>query len=348
MWRLLALQVALVGIRLGLGPRPGATAMAVGVGLAAIVLVLLFVPWRHRTAPSWVADGVRFRRRQGRTGGTAPPLADVVVGGRQVRESTDPTGRKAVVLVDGTRWTSVSALHAAGPGPVGSAGASRLPIGALWDAVTPAVRDTAMLQVVVQRTAASEGRPRWRTWVCLGVDAALAGDAVAARGGGEAGITSTVLVETARIGDRAALLGLRVEPLDLTTFRTAVEEVLAAPAGTAGAALVERWGHCRTGESAHRTYRQARWAGSAALATVLSGSATATATCVTASLTLYHDDDGRLTVEPVVRVTAPEDQLGTLDDQLAELGQVTDTRWVPLDGSQLAGLRASVPMGRLA
>ncbi|MGL5818247.1 MAG: type VII secretion protein EccE [Phycicoccus sp.] len=348
MRRLIALQVGLVVIRLGLGADPDTTATAIGITLAVVLTVVLFVPWRRRTALSWAADGVRFRRRRGRAARTSPLLADVVVGGRRVRESTDPTGRKAVVVVDGTRWIGVGALHAAGPGPIGSAGASRLPIGALWDAVTPAVRDTALLQVVVQRTAASDSRPRWRTWVCLGVDAALAGDAVTARGGGEAGITATVLVETARIGARAALLGLRLEPLDAATFRTAVAEVLASPDGTDGPPLVERWGHCLTGASAHRTYRQTRWSGSSALAAVLSGSTTAAATCVTASLTLRHDDDARLTVEPMLRVTAPADRLATLDGQLAELGQTTGTRWAPLDGAQLTGLRSTVPMGRPA
>ncbi|MGL5849255.1 MAG: type VII secretion protein EccE [Phycicoccus sp.] len=347
MSRLIALQVGLVGIRLGLGTDPGTTATAVGIALAVVLPVVLFVPWRRRTALSWAADAVRFRRRRGRAARTSPALADVVVGGRRVCESTDPAGRKAVVVVDGTRWVGVGALHAAGPGPIGSAGASRLPIGALWDAVTPAVRDTALLQVVVQRTAASESRPRWRTWVCLGIDAALAGDAVTARGGGEAGATATVLVENARIGARAALLGLRLEPLDAATFRTAVEDVLASPGGTEPPPLVERWGHCLTGTSAHRTYRQTRWVGSSALATVLAGSVTAAATCVTASLTLHHDDEARLTVEPVLRVTAPEDQLAALDSQLTELGRAADTGWAPLDGAQLAGLRATVPMGRL-
>ncbi|MGL5927586.1 MAG: type VII secretion protein EccE [Dermatophilaceae bacterium] len=354
--RLLALQVALVGIRLGLGPDPDTTATAVGIALAAVVVVVLFVPWRGRTAASWAADGIRFRGRRGRAeragragraGHVSLPLAEAVVGGRRVRESADPAGRRAAVVVDGTRWIGVGTLHAAGPGPIGSAGASRLPIGALWDAVTPAVRDAALLQVVVQRTAASESRPRWRTWVCLGVDAELAGDAVAARGGGQAGVTATVLVESARIGARAALLGLRLEPLDAATFRRAVEDALASPDGS-DSPLVERWGHCVTGASAHRTYRQTRWAGSSALATVLGGSATAAATCVTASLTLRHDDDARLTVVPMLRVTAPEDQLARLDGQLNELGRATDTRWAPLDGAQLTGLQATVPMGRLA
>jgi hypothetical protein len=318
--------------------------VAVGAGGLALLIVLV-VPWRGRPVVGWAWLGNRYRARR-RVGRRHPiPVVESVLGGRMLREATDPSGRRGALLVDGTRWVSVSALHAAGPGPVGGAGVTRLPVGALWAAITESVRETAMLQIVVQRTVAPQGRPRWRIWLCLAVDTALAGDAIAARGGGGLGASRTVLVETARVGARAGLLGLRLEPLDATALRSNLAEVLAVPEWAPDAALEENWRHCSTADVAHRSYRQTRWVGSAALATVLGGALTESAECVTASLTLSRDDDDHLTVEPLLRVTAPADHLPEVDRQLTVVGATSGTRWVALDGGQLAGLRATVPMG---
>jgi hypothetical protein len=315
----------------------------------------------------WLVEGIAHRLRL-RAGERAPVDAVAqVIGGRLMRESVGPRGDRSVLVVDGTRWTSVSALLVSGPGPVGGAGATRLPIGELWTAISPTIRKACSLQVVVQRTPVADGRARWRTWMCLGVDSALCGDAIDARGGEARGVIRTALVETARVGDRAGLLGLRLDPLDATALRTCIAELLVpdshddrppepaaaavgpppeAPLGDpAVGPLLEDWSACAAGGMIHRSYRQDRWSGTAALAAALSDRAIAGAVGVTAAITLRYDDLGMLAVEPVIRVTASPGGTSDIDAHLARIGADTQVRWSSLDGAHLDGLRATMPLG---
>ncbi len=343
--RIVLAQLALVAVALLIPAVAGSTAATVGVIAGGVLLAAaVAIPWRGRTAPRRMTDLVGQRLRRRRSERHPAPVVDQMLGRHRMHEAVGPQGSRSALLVDGTRWAGISALHVSGPGPVGGSGATRLPVGELWAAIPPAIRGAALLQVVVQRTQVADGRARWRTWVLLGIDAALCPDAIDARGGGRQGMTRTVLVETARVGVRAGLLGLRLDPLDTAGVRSSVPELLVAePAATDR--LTEGWSECTVAGLAHRTYRQHRWSGTAALASALSGDSMHAAQSVTASLLLTHDDLGLLTVEPLLRVTARVDDLPAVTAEVERMGEAAGLRWAPLDGSQLAGLRATMPLG---
>jgi type VII secretion protein EccE len=349
----MAMEASILVALLAVAALPGGVGYALGAAVLLPVVTLMAVRWRGHTLLTWSRIGLGYRlRRRPRRARRGPEPADRVLGGAVICEVTDRAGRPFGIVQQSETWSSVCGLAPPEPGRLNGAGPARLPLATLWDAVQEDLRPAATLQVVVHRTVGLAGAARWRTWVSLGLDSRYLRDAVLGRGGGRLGMTRTLTAETSRIAVRAEAAGLLLEPLDAGQLQAAVRENLGPsvlPMAGAGAVdpLVESWHACQVKDLTYRTYQQGGWTGPDGMSEILRSHEVRSATSITTSFLLARGDRGVMRVRPLIRVAARADQLPAVDRELGLLGRRTSTTWRPLDGLQLPGLQATVPLGVL-
>jgi type VII secretion protein EccE len=347
----LGLQVTVVVALLAATVVPGPVGYAICAAVLLPAVLLMTVRWRGHTLLTWLSLGLGYRRRRRSTAlvqGLDP--ATRMLDGATVSEVTDWGGRQFGVVQQATTWSSVCGLVPLEPGRLNGAGPARLPLSTLWSAVREDVRPAATMQIVVHRTVGLGGATRWRTWVSLGLDSRHLRDAVVGRGGGRLGMTRTLVVETSRVAVSAEAAGLLIQPLDAGQLQAAVREALGEPvvsvAGTDAAdTLEENWNDCRVNDLAYRTYQQGGWTGSESLSAILQSREVTSATSITMSFLLARDERHVMQVRPLMRVAARVGRLTEVDREVCLLAERTRTSWKPLDGLQLLGLQATVPLG---
>ncbi|WP_263165228.1 type VII secretion protein EccE [Streptomyces sp. SCSIO ZS0520] len=216
-----------------------------------------------------------------------------------------------------------------------------------------AVRNYAPLQ-------AGTGSPAVRiTWIALKLDPELCAEAVAARGGGVTGARKCLARVADHLSSRLSGKGFRATVLTEDELVTAVAtSACANPMVTAQAGQEEAPAR-RTEESGrswrcdnrrHTTYWVRRWprlgGGESSLPQLVSILTSVPALATTFSLTLAGGERQGVTLTGHLRVTGRgESELATARRDLERAARQSRTGLMRLDGEQLPGVLATLPLG---
>jgi type VII secretion protein EccE len=359
----------LISAAAALGSRTGLGAVWAGVAtpLSIVLLVVAFARWRRRWAYQWIAQGSRYLARRRTLARNDDPAAllsllrpaaattTIEVDGTPVGVIEDPYGLTAVLEIGDT-----TGLLAEAQPPV-PAPASLLPPGAPDQ---PAVR----LQLLVSGVSApaaragggtaatsyrqlTEGRILAQQRVVLAVHVRRVG------GFADAELQRSLASAVRRARRRMDRLGLPCRPLAGDSVLRALAE-LAYHDGARPAA--EGWSAMDVGGMRQVSFRLTRWPDPRGefARTLLPRLLTLPSAGTTVSLAIEHvartvdrpvDRAGAVRAELVIRLAAPSGTALTVTiDALRRLLGAAQARAQRLDGAQLDGLAATLPLGGAA
>lgn len=318
----LAAAGTLCGLAAGAGWAP--VGVLIGVLLLAAAVVPVHGRWLYRVVGSWLA----LQRRRAAVRG---PGLQSLLGGFVLQ--TVPAGGRSepfAVVRTGTSWA--------------------LPLEITGDAAVPKkllltllqVEDVPLASARVLTLAAAARLPR--RFCLLTLDAATAGDAMAARGGSEAALQQILRRCVLRAEQVLASAGIAVVRLDLAALEALFDSCLGA-AVLGGAAVGtgrESWRDVRVAGTWSTGYA-APAAGADQLSLLVAGSRIPlAATCVVARRT---GPRGEPTTTAYLRLTGPgaARDLGALDAVL-DRARGAGLRLRRLDGEQAPVLAATIPV----
>ncbi|MGG8406477.1 type VII secretion protein EccE [Streptomyces sp. 12297] len=381
---LLQLAGALVLLAAAAGPLLLAPA-----GVLAAVLVLLALVRRHqRSMPEWLGSalGLRARRRRAAAftvpAGTEPGLAPVVECDPALRTYTfsDRERRPVGMIGDGTFLTALIQVDTDATALRPDRAARPLPLSLLREvletdgirlesvqlvqhtqpAPAPHLPPQSMAARNYRPLQARTGTPAVRlTWIALKLDPELCPEAVAARGGGQAGAQRCVVRVADQLASRLAGAGFRATVLTEQELTAALATsscanpmaiTQAGRSGTPGRRTEETARTWRCDDRRHTTYWVGRWpqlgGGEAPLPHFVALLTSIPALATNFSLTLAAGERQEVTVTGHVRITGRSDEeLVAARRELERTARGVRTGLVRLDRDQLPGVLASLPLG---
>lgn len=209
---------------------------------------------------------------------------------------------------------------------------------------SPALR--SYLEVLGPLPAAA----RRTTWIAVCLDPRRCPDAVAERGGGVTGCHRALIGALSRVRAALQARGVPARPLDADQLLRAgiCAAELSAVAGTGRPVeLSEGWTAVTAAGVGHASYAITGWAGTGA-GPNLNGLTGVRALSTTVALSVSPGEDGsdEVGLRGLVRVSARNPaELAAAEDQLHAVSQRLGVRLSPLNGLQLAGLAATLPLG---
>jgi type VII secretion protein EccE len=346
------------------------SARAAAGGVVAGFLALFSIKYRSRRLPEWIRARMRFRRRMLRTRGYRPrtPI-EAVVPGVDTRGHVDRAGNRVGLLADGPAWIAVLRLD---PIPDGVL-VDRL--SALLDELARAVTgdsvDVDAVQLVgwsvpVSQPGADRGPvarpgagrpPVLRTfWLAVRFLPGLHPAAVEARGGAEQGAVRSAAIAALRLATSLRQRGYRLRVLDGTELIDELGTSLGVqppPRGSGGRPLTaqgrgpaarEMWRSWSLGALHHVCFRVRRVprqrAGLAALFTLL-----ARPPAVTTCVSVRYTRGGTGGCEVFVRLAVPADRNPrAVWSALRQATSGLRGHLTPMNGEQLPGVRATIPL----
>jgi type VII secretion protein EccE len=209
---------------------------------------------------------------------------------------------------------------------------------------SPALR--SYLEVLGPLPAAA----RRTTWIAVCLDPRRCPDAVAERGGGVTGCHRALIGALSRVRAALQARGVPARPLDADQLLRAgiCAAELSAVAGTVRPVeLSEGWTAVTAAGVGHASYAITGWADTGA-GPNLNGLTGVRALSTTVALSVSPGEDGsdEVGLRGLVRVSARNPaELAAAEDQLHAVSQRLGVRLSPLNGLQLAGLAATLPLG---
>ncbi|MFE5299936.1 type VII secretion protein EccE [Streptomyces sp. NPDC056632] len=337
----------------------------------AVLLLCTVLRIQRRWLYDWLFTRLRFwTRRKGHTGhDTATQLAPLraLLPELDVYRAEGRSRTRMGVIHDGRAWIAVVGVER-GDTLTDQADGGLLPVAQLSELLRMDDIRFESVQVLVQSVTAPSGpdaaselcptsyqelnadrTPLTQSaWIALRLDGAGCPEAIAARGGGEAGIRRALRRGVVRATNILEDEGWQARVLD----ETEATEILASLAGLRAAApgetrppVTEGWTACRA-DAEHVSYWVRDWSTSGNGLTDLQdllGMFPARSSAI--SITYAERPGGHPGCNALIRTTGGAAQAtGALVNVAAERG----LRLVRLDGEQAAGLLATLPLGRSA
>ena len=334
--------------------------------VAAAVLVLAF----GRTDGRWLYRTLVLRRalagrRRSAVAGTAAgdprrAVLATIGPGFGVRTVED-RGQRVGVGADAGGWFVV--LEVGAVDGVGVAAAAPVPLAALAGALQDDSAGVSALQLVTHtvpvtgagldprvpcmasnRQLPGDGLgtfPAHRhTWLALRLDTGDAAAAALARGGGLDGVDRTLVASAGRTGTVLAGAGLHHRVLDSAALLDALDSSCGLGLHP-GVPVDERWDAVSLAGVLHRTWAVSTWGHTGLLPQLCRAVAAETSV----ALVLGAPAEGQVTLRAMVRVMAPEAEMGAAAAALEQGAAMVGARLQRLDGEQAAGMYATAPTG---
>jgi type VII secretion protein EccE len=362
--RIAGLQAALACLLLPVAPPARFAAAGAVAGLVALVSI----SFQGRRLPEVVLARSRFRRRMRIWRGYRPrsPIG-VVVPDADTRGHADRAGNRVGLLADGPSWTAILRLDPIHEGVLVDQLTGLL--GQLAQTVAAADTLVDAAQLVgwsVPSTQPGTRQPvALRTfWVAVRFQPGRHPAAVEARGGGEQGAVRSAAVAALRLATSLRRQGYRLRVLDGVELTDELGTSLGLeppPRGVGGRPLTaptpppvarETWRSWSLGALHHACFRLRRLprrrAGLAALF-ALPPQPPAVTACVSVLYTRAETRGAEPREEVVVRVAVPADRdARAVRHALRRAAAGVRGRLTPMNGEQLAGVRATIPLATTA
>lgn len=193
---------------------------------------------------------------------------------------------------------------------------------------------------------------RRTTWIAVRLDPHKCSDAIRERGGGVVGAHRALIGAVSRVRNALGSRGVPTRPLDVDALLRAgvsAAELTAVSGTQANVKLRERWSGVTAAQVGHASYAITNWPRKA-MTQSLNGltNVRALSSTVVLSIAPGHDDD-EVGLRGLVRVSArTPSELNQANQQLVKTGQRMGVGLTPLNGMQLAGLAATLPLGASA
>ncbi|MEU8526640.1 type VII secretion protein EccE [Streptomyces sp. NPDC048629] len=341
------------------------------LGLGVLLLVGTAVRMQRRWMYDWLLTRFRFRSRgRGRVGHDTSSLAPLRTALPELVVSR-AGGRSRVrlgVVHDGRAWISLVAVERGDDVIDGGATDAPLPTERLSELLRLDDIVFDSVQVLVQSVSAPAGRDaaaemcpasyqelnKDRTvlsqsaWIVLRLDAARCPEAIAARGGDDAGIRRVLRRGVLRAVGILEDAGWQARVLDEVEAAESLASAagVGAGGGEATRPVREAWTAWHGPDSDHVSYLVRDWKPSGSgFAEVQNLLGLFPARSTTISLTYTGRPQGAAAVSPLIRTTgAPAEA----NDALVRVAAERGIRLVRLDGEQSVGLLATLPLGRTA
>jgi len=350
--------------------RRDATLLVVGFALAGTIVVGLGrrrgVPL-YRLATTWWRYRLRRRSAPPPFGGVASLLPALHVTSAPLRAE-----RRFGVCFDGTGWTAVLEIEAAGSMLVPATWPVTLPVPLLASLLAIDDIRLSSVQVLVRTVPAPvdqrpTGSPAVRsyrrirpvgvaalrqTWIALRLDAGPAQDAIAARGGGVDGAHRALKRVTGRALELLEAAGIRARALDELALADVLTVTLLGgvpgqdPDVDPAARTLERWGCWQTGDQAQLTWWLAGWPpGQEPVEQLVQLLAAVQPRFGVVSFALHAAGDGGVRARVLVRAEVPLAELPAVADAFESAGRTTGVDLRRLDGEHGPGVAATLPLG---
>ncbi|WP_367134869.1 type VII secretion protein EccE [Saccharothrix sp. HUAS TT1] len=193
---------------------------------------------------------------------------------------------------------------------------------------------------------------RRTTWIAVRLDPKRCAAAIRERGGGVVGAHRALIGALSRVRNALESTGVSIRPLDpdeLIRAGISAAELTSVAGSNNPVSLREKWSGVTAGGVGHASYAITGWP-SKGVRNNLNALTGVRALSSTLSMTISpSSEQGQVGLRGMVRVSArTPSELDRADDRLKALSDKLDITLTPLNGLQVAGLAATLPLGGVA
>ncbi|XVS63919.1 type VII secretion protein EccE [Actinosynnema sp. CA-299493] len=193
---------------------------------------------------------------------------------------------------------------------------------------------------------------RRTTWIAVRLDPRRCAAAIRERGGGVVGAHRALIGALSRVRNALESTGVSIRPLDpdeLIRAGISAAELTSVAGSNNSVSLREKWSGVTAGGVGHASYAITGWP-SKGMRNNLNALTGVRALSSTLSMTISpSSEQGQVGLRGMVRVSArTPTELNRADDRLKALADKLDITLTPLNGLQVAGLAATLPLGGVA
>ncbi|MDQ0377521.1 type VII secretion protein EccE [Amycolatopsis thermophila] len=207
---------------------------------------------------------------------------------------------------------------------------------------------TSYLEVLGPLPAAA----RRTTWVAIRLDPRRCPTAIRERGGGVVGAHRALIGALSRVRNALESQGVPTRPLnpdELLRAGISAAELTAAVGAGSPVKLKENWTSATAAGVGHASYAITSWPKGKIRTTLNALTSVRTLSSTVAMAISPADDEGKVALRGVVRVSARNPrELDTADERLSTLADRVGVSLTPLRGLQIDALAATMPMGGTA
>lgn len=207
---------------------------------------------------------------------------------------------------------------------------------------------TSYLEVLGPLPAAA----RRTTWVAIRLDPRRCPTAIRERGGGVVGAHRALIGALSRVRNALESQGVPTRPLnpdELLRAGISAAELTAAVGAGSPVKLKENWTSATAAGVGHASYAITSWPKGKIPTTLNALTSVRTLSSTVAMAISPADDEGKVALRGVVRVSARNPrELDTADERLSTLADRVGVSLTPLRGLQIDALAATMPMGGTA
>ena len=193
---------------------------------------------------------------------------------------------------------------------------------------------------------------RRTTWVAVRLDPRRCPAAIRERGGGVVGAHRALIGALSRVRNALESRGVPTRPLgpeEVLRAGISAAELAAVAGNGARVALKEKWTSVTGAGVEHASYAVTSWPKGKITTTLNTLTSIRTLSATIAMSISPADDEGRVCLRGVVRLSARTDrELDAADNQLKTLADRAGVSLTPLRGLQVEGLAATMPVGGTA
>ncbi|GAA1333977.1 type VII secretion protein EccE [Saccharothrix algeriensis] len=193
---------------------------------------------------------------------------------------------------------------------------------------------------------------RRTTWIAVRLDPRRCAAAIRERGGGVVGAHRALIGALSRVRNALESAGVAIRPLDpdeLIRAGISAAELTSVAGSNNAVSLREKWSGVTAGGVGHASYAITGWPAKG-MRNNLNALTGVRALSSTLSMTISpSSEQGQVGLRGLVRVSArTPSELGRADDRIKALADKLDVTLTPLNGLQVAGLAATLPLGGVA
>ncbi|RKT57727.1 type VII secretion protein EccE [Saccharothrix australiensis] len=193
---------------------------------------------------------------------------------------------------------------------------------------------------------------RRTTWIAVRLDPKRCAAAIRERGGGVVGAHRALIGALSRVRNALESAGVAIRPLDpdeLIRAGISAAELTSVAGSNNAVSLREKWAGVTAGGVGHASYAITGWPAKG-MRNNLNALTGVRALSSTLSMTISpSSEEGQVGLRGMVRVSArTPSELDRADDRLKALADKLDITLTPLNGLQVAGLAATLPLGGVA
>ncbi len=193
---------------------------------------------------------------------------------------------------------------------------------------------------------------RRTTWIAVRLDPRRCQAAIRERGGGVVGAHRALIGALSRVRNALESTGVAIRPLDpdeLIRAGISAAELTSVAGSNTSVSLREKWSGVTAGGVGHASYAITGWPAKG-VRNDLNALTGVRALSSTLSLTISPStEQGQVGLRGMVRVSArTPGELDRADDRLKALADKLDITLTPLNGLQVSGLSATLPLGGVA